>query len=170
MGGIHQRAESGDFGEILPHQLIEQAAITDLEFGLLRIFRAHIADGGRGDLVFGDAAHLLNIVVAVEEVRIDPLAAGGEELVIIVSGVGIAEGMGHLFGGAQRAQVIDAAERIRSVEFDVVGVVLDAIEDAAAARIPSAVDPGEGEGALHARAKDRGARRCRRRDANRGRP
>ena len=63
---IDQRTEAGDVGEILAHQLIEQAAIADLIFGLFGIIRAHVADSCRRDLVFRNAADLLDVVIAVE--------------------------------------------------------------------------------------------------------
>ena len=117
---------------------------------LLGVFGAHVAEQGGGDFVFGDAADLLDVVFAVEEIGVDPLAAVLEEAAVFGGGGEVAGGAGHLFAGAQGAEVIDAAHRVGTVELDVVGVVLDAFEDAVAVGIPAAGDPGELEGFLDA--------------------
>ena len=63
VGRIDEGTQSGDVGEILADQLIEQAAIANLELGLLGIVRAHVADRGGRDLVLGNAADLLDVVM-----------------------------------------------------------------------------------------------------------
>src|ERR1019366_3977587 len=75
----HGGAEAGDFGHVLAHQLIEQAAGADLVLRLLGVLGTHGADQRGGDFVFGDAADLLGVVFAVKEIGVDPLAAVLEE-------------------------------------------------------------------------------------------
>ena len=82
-----------------------------------------------------------DVVAAVEEIGIDPLAAGFEEL--WPSTELRRQRPGPFRRRHERAQIIDAAQRVGAVELDVVGVVLNAIQDAAALRIPSAGNPGE---------------------------
>src|SRR4030095_11741244 len=96
-----------------------------------------------GDLVFGNGANFLEIVFAVEKMSIDPPAAVREQLTIGLSVVVFAENECHLFGSSERAKVVNAAKRIRSVKFDVIGVVLDSLEHAIAVGIPTARNPGE---------------------------
>ncbi len=72
-----------------------------------------------------------------------------EELAVIVGGFRVSQCARHFFAGSQCAEVVDSALRVRSVKFHVVGVVLDAIHDAAAAGVPPTRHPGEGQTKLH---------------------
>jgi len=104
------------------------------------------AQGGaqrRCDLRGGDAAHLLHVVLAVEQVSVDPGAAFLEQAAVLAGRGALAHGARHLFGGAQRRQVVDAAHRVGTVELHVVGVVLHALHHAVAVGVPAAGHPGE---------------------------
>src|ERR1019366_3625874 len=143
------RAEAGDFGHVLAHQLIQQAAGAHLVLRLLGVLGTHVAAQRGGNFVFGHAADLLGVVFTVEEIGVNPLAAVLEEAAVFGCRR-VAGGAGHLFSGAQRAQIIDAAHRVGAVELHVVGVVLHAFQDAVAVGVPAAGDPGEFQGSLDA--------------------
>src|ERR1019366_7946371 len=144
------RAQAGDFGHVLAHQLIQQAAGTHLVLRLLGVLGTHVAAQRGGDLVFRHAADLLRVVFAVEQIGVNPLAAALEEAAVFDCRSRVARGAGHLFTGAQRAQIIDAAHRVGAIELHVVGVVLHAFQDAVAVGIPAAGDPGEFQSSLDA--------------------
>ena len=98
-----ERAEAGDFGEILADELIDQASFADLVLGMFGIVRAHFAAQRRGDFVLGEAANFLDVEFAVEQVGVDPLAAGLKETAVF-RGRWIAEGFRHFLAGAQGGQ------------------------------------------------------------------
>ena len=91
---------------------------------------------------------MLHIVFAVEQAGIDRSTAAVEQTPAEFGEGGVAHGAGHLLGGAERAEVPDAAQRIGSEELDVIGVVLDTFHDAVAVRVPAARNPGELQGAF----------------------
>src|SRR5207249_4180981 len=86
---------------------------------------------------------LVPVVLAVEQVFVDPGAAAGEQVRAGGGELVVAEVPGHLLGGPQRGQVPDADLRVRAEVLDVHGVVLGALHDAVAVGVPAAGDPGE---------------------------
>ncbi len=143
---IEQRSEPGYIRQVLPDQLVGQAAVAHLELGLGGIVRAHITHRNGVDLVLGNPAHLLDIVFAVEKAGVDKLAPTLEQIAVIAGSRIIAQRPRHLLGGSQAAQVINPAQRIGTVELDIIRVVLHALHDAVAIRIPAAGNPREGQG------------------------
>ena len=135
--------EAGDVSQILAEQLIDEAAAADLVFRDFGVVAAEAADELRSDLVFGIAFDLLLIELALEEIGVDPRAALGKELAMDACAGVVSGGAGHLFGGAQGSEIVDAAEWVGAVELDVVGGVLNAVEDPSAIRIPATGDPCE---------------------------
>src|ERR1035438_6918673 len=106
----------------------------------------HGAGAGGGHLILGDAADFLDVEFAVEEMGVDPGASAFEEAAVNGGAGGVAGGARHFLAGAEGAEIIDAAHGVGAVELDVVGVVLDAFEDAIAIGVPAAGDPGELDG------------------------
>lgn len=126
--------------------MIDEAAFADLEIGVFGVVRAHIATEGFCDLVIVERADLLFVVLAVEEIGVDPLTSGGEQTPAFDGEIRVADDAGHFLTGTESAEIVDTAEGIGTVEFDVVGIVLDAFHDAVAIGVPTARDPGEFEG------------------------
>src|SRR5579875_2823444 len=60
-----------------------------------------------------------------------------------------AQRFGHLFRSAKGTEIEDAAERVRAIEFNIVGIVLFAFHDPILIGIPRVWLPGEFEGTLH---------------------
>ena len=149
--GCQQRAEAGDIGQVLANQLVGETTVRQLKLRLIGAIGAHVANRRRRSLAFRDPAHLLNVEFAVEQILVHPRAAFQEQRVIVGRRGVVTERTRHLLGGAQGAQVVDRAERIRTVELDVVGVVLDAFHHAVAIGVPPAGNPCERETFLDVR-------------------
>ena len=145
---IEQVAEAGNVGHVLSEQLVSQAGFAHLVVGRLGVAGAH-AHAQPGGNPVGRAAHdLLDVELAVKQVRVDPSAAALKEPPILTRGALVTERARHLFSSAQRAQVPHPAERIRTEELHVVGVVLHALGHTVAIAVPAILDPGEFERAL----------------------
>src|SRR5208283_4958815 len=72
---VHQRPQATHLRLILPDQLVYQAARADLVFRLFAVVRAHIGNQGLCDPVLLQAAHMLNVELAVEQIRVNPLGS-----------------------------------------------------------------------------------------------
>ena len=57
----------------------------------------------------------------------------------------IADGICHFLSGPKRAEVVDTAQGIGSIECNIVGVVLHPIENTALGGVPTAGDPAKGD-------------------------
>src|ERR1022692_707510 len=115
---------------------------------MFRVGGSHVADGRRRDLALRYPADLLHVELAVEQVLVDPGAALAEERLVLIGRGGISQYPRHLLGGPQSAQVIDPAERVWTIEFHIVRVVLNAFHYPVAIRVPTSWNPCERDGAL----------------------
>ena len=118
---------------------------------MLRRVRSHRVEQFRPHAIARQPLHLLHVVLAVEQLRVDPRAARLEEPPRLLPHLVVAHDARHFLDGAERAEIVDAAERVRPVELDVVGVVLRALEHAVAIGVPATLEPRERDRALDAR-------------------
>src|SRR5208283_4801342 len=112
-------------GKILAKQLIRQAAVAHLILRVFGIVGAHAAAQSVSDVRGGTAADFLNVILAVEQVRVNPLTPALEQAAVLVCRLAVPEGPRHLFASAKSAEIVNAAKRIGAIEFHVVGVVLN---------------------------------------------
>src|SRR5882762_2674871 len=110
---------------------------------MLGIVGAHGAAQRGGDLIVAKGPDLLLVKAAIEEMRVDPAAAAFKQAMALSGEIRFADSARHFLAGAQSGQIVDTALRIGAVKFDVVGIVLDAFEDAIAIGVPTARNPGE---------------------------
>ena len=140
-----------DVGQVLPYKLIGQTAFAELEFWMFGVLGTHAADGGRRDSIFRNAANFLYVIFTVEEISVDPSAAFFEQSAILLHRGPVTEHASNLFGSAQCSEIIHAAKRIRTVELDVISVVLHAVHDAVAMGVPATWNPSKRERVLNLR-------------------
>ena len=105
--GLEQRAEITDAGETLAEELISQAALAELVFGMFGIGGTHVAAEGLGDFVVMERANLLFVIFAVEEIGVDPLAAAQEKAAAFGSEIGFTDDASHFFTGAQGTEIVN---------------------------------------------------------------
>ena len=146
VGGVEEIAEAGYGGHLLADELIGETAVAELVVGVHGVACAGAVEQAAGDLIARNAAHLLDVVLAVEEMGVDPAAAFVGHAGALCGEVGLVHGLRHLGHGAQGGQVPGGAHGVGAVELDVVGVVLDAIHDTGLGLVPPAGPPGVGEG------------------------
>lgn len=146
VAGVGEGAEAGEGGGGLAHQLIHEAAGAELEGWVGgRVgseARGEIGGAGREDVVF--------VVVAVEEMGVDPGGAAGSEGVALFGERGVGHGAGESGSGAEGGEIPEGHLGVGAVVVHVHGVVLRAFEDAVLVGVPAAGGPGVGEGGAHA--------------------
>src|SRR5919205_3597377 len=86
--------------------------------------------------VFIHIVEHLHEILAVPEQLIQPPAAALEDLTAAPVKLRLSHDLRQLFDRAQSGQVVDATERIGSVELDVIGVVLPTVRYAVSIRVP----------------------------------
>src|SRR5713226_7094442 len=94
-------AKPGDLGQVLADHLVHQTSLTELEIGLVGAIGAHVADGCLRDLVAGNAADLLDVILSIEQLLIDPAAAAPEQAMALRCSICIPHGARHLFDSPQ---------------------------------------------------------------------
>lgn len=105
-GGCHLQwtvevAELAEVRHVLTDQLVDEATVAELEFGLGRVGGAHgFAQSGSHVVRRQGWADLVAEVLAVEEVGTHPSAAVIEEPPALFGEVVLAEMAGHLLAGA----------------------------------------------------------------------
>ncbi len=120
-------------------------------FGMFGIIGTHVAAKVIGNLGVLERTDLLFVVFAVEEIGVDPLTAAKEEAPAFGGEIWFVHHASHFFASAKGGQIINATERIRAIEFDVVCIVLDAFHHTVFIGVPAARNPGELNGFLDAR-------------------
>jgi len=143
--GVEDLTDTADEGEPGAEDTVGEAAIAVLVFGAF-LFEECACFGGVGadhaadlDRVFGlqpFPLDLLDEVFAVEQFGFHALESGLEELGVERGGV--VEGLGHVDGGGEGAEVEAGAHAIGTPELDVVGVMVGFFEPAAVLGIPRA--------------------------------
>ena len=77
--GIDERPEPRDLGLVLAHELIDEAAGAHLVLGTLGVVGAHRVQQRVGNARARPPLDLLHVVLAVEQVRVDPRPARLEQ-------------------------------------------------------------------------------------------
>ena len=147
VGGTKQVSKASDGGHVLADELVHLTAVADLVLRMDRVLRAFNLQAAR-NLVLWNTTNLLDVVLAIEKVGVDPTASLLEHPATVASQVGIAHGLCHLCYSPQSGEIPTAAHRVWPMEFDIVGIVLDAVHDAEFALVPAARPPRVGERAL----------------------
>src|SRR5207247_101010 len=83
------------------------------------------------------------VVVAIEQVRVQPAAAALEEIPARPGEAGLAQITGHLLGRAQGSQVPRPHLRVWPDVLDIHSIVLAALHHTVAVGVPAALDPAE---------------------------
>ena len=135
-------------GIILTYQLIHEATILNLMIGPFTVPCSTAGFENRIDVTGWYGSNDLAIILAVEQVGVDPSRAFFEQCRTVFGKVMFAESVGHLLGGLQSGEVPATALWVGSVEFAIVGIVLDAFHDAVAISVPGAGGPDESENPL----------------------
>ena len=127
-------------------ELIDETAGPELVVGIDQDLAAHADLQARGH-VCGAArrADMVLVVVAIEEVVVEPARAACAEVAAAVGEVRVADVAGHFFAGAQGGQIPEAHLWVGPVVFDVHGVVLTTFHDAVLIGVPAALYPAERE-------------------------
>src|SRR5579862_1545273 len=84
-----QIAQARHRGKVLTHQLIDQATFTYLKLRILRVVGAHCTAQRGRNLAFGPSAYFLHEILAIEEIRVDPLTAVLEQTVVLIRRRGV---------------------------------------------------------------------------------
>src|ERR1039458_8012229 len=95
--------------EVLADELVGEAATAYLVLGRLGILCPHVAAQIWRDIVLLEAGDFLDVILAIEQIGINPMLTLVRKPKVLLRRGGIANRAGHRGTGSQSAEVIDSA-------------------------------------------------------------